>query len=248
MQHYGCVSHAEALRERCIGFLVIWSFLFSPQNWHLWSEDYWDEIFREQPGRSTKTLGLHETRLSSIFKEIDFTIKYRPAAHLQEGTEIKSVTPNWISRRFILRHGDDTIGNTNASGAIKKTYTRQAFDPCIHLLRSVFGREILVIKHQLSACVMILLYSGHNARNKSKLWRLHNWFELYCSFRLYIKLAVTELWHRLLWPLIYTFGMLSPSHGVLLTRGKNEREIVRRLHWMVPFGGTQGRRVRECMC
>lgn len=43
------------------------------------------------------------------------------------------------------------------------------------------------------------------------------------------------------------FIHLGPSHRVL-TRGKSERELVRRLHWIVPFGGTQHRHMREYMC
>lgn len=60
MQRFG-VSKGEMYRF--LGNLVIFI--------HLWAEDYCDEIFREQPGRITKTLGLHGAWLSSIFKEID---------------------------------------------------------------------------------------------------------------------------------------------------------------------------------
>lgn len=63
-----------------------------------------------------------------------FCMKYRPAAHLRKGTEIRSVIPNCRVRWIIQRHGDDAIANTNASDAmrVKKLYIHQIFDLCAH--------------------------------------------------------------------------------------------------------------------
>lgn len=138
-----------------------------------------------------------------------FCMKYRPALHLHKGTEIRSVIPDCTLSWIIQRHGDDTIANTNARVAVhlQKLYIHQIFDLCRRCWGLSWKRDQC---HKASVCVMIRLYSGHNARNKSTLWQMHNGFELYCSFRLYIKVPITELWHTLLWPLIYVFGMLSP--------------------------------------
>lgn len=61
-----------------------------------------------------------------------FCMKYRPAAHLHKGTAIRSVIPDCIPRWIIQRHGDDTVTDTNASGAMgaKKIYLHQIFDLC----------------------------------------------------------------------------------------------------------------------
>lgn len=40
------------------------------------------------------------------------------AGYLHEGPEIKTMIANWIFCRTTLRDGDDTITNTNVSGAM----------------------------------------------------------------------------------------------------------------------------------
>lgn len=63
------------------------------------------------------------------------------AEHLHEGPEIKIMIPNWIFCRITVRDDDDTITNTNASGAmhVKKVISPayQTFALYINVLVSV---------------------------------------------------------------------------------------------------------------
>lgn len=73
-----------------------------------------------------------------------FCMKYRPAAHLHKGTEIRSVIPNWI----IQRHGDDTITNTTpVVPCVSKSSTFIKYLICALIAEVCLGREISAIKH-----------------------------------------------------------------------------------------------------
>lgn len=78
-----------------------------------------------------------------------FCMKYRPAAHLHDGTEIRSVTPNCTLRWIVQRHGDDTSTNTKCQwcrACQKDMHSSNIWS--VHSFSEVcFGREILVIKH-----------------------------------------------------------------------------------------------------
>lgn len=110
----------------------------------------------------------------------------------RQGPEIKAIIPKGIFCLVVLRDGDDTVPNTNASGAM---HVRKV----ISLAYQTFAVYIKVLVSVLEdSQLSVLLYWGHNTRDKSKRWQMHNGFELYCTFRVFIKLPTTELWHRLL--------------------------------------------------
>lgn len=90
---------------------------------------------------------------------------------------------------------------------VSKSYTFIKYLICALIAEVCLGGEISVMKH------LSVLWFDHiqdTTRETNQHYDRCIMDLNYCSFRLYIKVTITELCQILLWPLIYVFGMLSP--------------------------------------